>query len=42
VAEAALRRLIERDPGLAGFAPRHSRRIASGFYTSQAMELLKR
>ncbi|BDG72274.1 magnesium protoporphyrin IX methyltransferase [Roseomonas fluvialis] len=42
VAEAALRRLIERDPGLAGFAPRHSKRIASGFYTSQAMELLKR
>jgi magnesium-protoporphyrin O-methyltransferase len=42
VGEAALRRLIERDAGLAGFAPRHSRRIASGFYTSQAMELLKR
>lgn len=42
VGEAALRRLIEHDPGLAGFAPRHSKRIASGFYTSQAMELLKR
>jgi magnesium-protoporphyrin O-methyltransferase len=41
VAEAALRRLIERDPCLARFAPRHTRRIASGFYTSQAMELLK-
>jgi magnesium-protoporphyrin O-methyltransferase len=40
VAEAALRRLIEGDPGLAGFLPRHSKRIASGFYTSQAMELL--
>jgi len=42
VGEAALRRLIERDAGLAGFAPRHSKRIASGFYTSQAMELLAR
>jgi magnesium-protoporphyrin O-methyltransferase len=42
VAEAALRRLIERDPGLAGFAPRHTKRIASGFYTSQAMELSAR
>jgi magnesium-protoporphyrin O-methyltransferase len=42
VGEAALRRLIERDSGLAGFAPRHSKRIASGFYTSQAMELLAR
>jgi len=42
VGEAALRRLIGRDPGLAGFVPRHGKRIASGFYTSQAMELLAR
>lgn len=42
VGEAALRRLVGNDPGLAGFAPRHSKRIASGFYTSQAMELFKR
>jgi magnesium-protoporphyrin O-methyltransferase len=42
VAEAALRRLLERDPGLAGFAPHRTQRIASGFYTSQAMELLAR
>lgn len=42
VAEAALRRLLERDPDLAGFAPRQTQRIASGFYTSQAMELLAR
>jgi magnesium-protoporphyrin O-methyltransferase len=42
VAEASLRRLIGAAPGLAGFAPRHSRRIASGFYTSQAMELVAR
>jgi magnesium-protoporphyrin O-methyltransferase len=42
VGEAALRRLIEHEPRLAGFVPRHTRRIASGFYTSQAMELLAR
>lgn len=42
VAEAALRRLIGQEPGLAGFAPRHARRVASGFYTSQAMELRAR
>jgi magnesium-protoporphyrin O-methyltransferase len=42
VAEASLRRLVERDPGLAGFAPHRTQRIASGFYTSQAMELLAR
>jgi magnesium-protoporphyrin O-methyltransferase len=42
VAEASLRRLLERDPDLAGFAPHRTQRIASGFYTSQAMELLAR
>jgi magnesium-protoporphyrin O-methyltransferase len=42
VGEAALRRLIAHEPGLAGFVPRHSKRIASGFYTSQAMELVAR
>jgi magnesium-protoporphyrin O-methyltransferase len=42
VAEAALRRLLERDPDLAGFVPHRTQRIASGFYTSQAMELLAR
>ncbi len=42
VAEAALRRLLERDPNLAGLAPHRTQRIASGFYTSQAMELLAR
>jgi magnesium-protoporphyrin O-methyltransferase len=39
VAEAALRRLISREPALARFAVRHTRRVQSGFYTSQAMEL---
>ncbi len=38
VSEAALRRLIALDAGLGGFAIRRTRRIRSGFYTSQAME----
>ena len=42
VAEAALRRLIERDAGLGAFAQGRHRRIASGFYTSHAMELCRR
>jgi magnesium-protoporphyrin O-methyltransferase len=42
VAEANLRRLIEREPGLAAFAQGRHRRIASGFYTSHAMELARR
>ncbi len=40
-AEAKLRRLIAADPGLAGFAPVRTRRISSGFYTSQAMEVAR-
>jgi magnesium-protoporphyrin O-methyltransferase len=42
VAEAALRGLIGRDPGLQDFAVGEHRRIASGFYTSHAMELRRR
>ncbi|WP_237213433.1 magnesium protoporphyrin IX methyltransferase [Falsiroseomonas oryziterrae] len=42
VAEAKLRRLIEHDAGLQGFAAGHHRRIASGFYTSHALELVRR
>jgi magnesium-protoporphyrin O-methyltransferase len=42
VAEAQLRRLIEREPGLADVAQGRHRRIASGFYTSHAMELARR
>ncbi|WP_137124557.1 magnesium protoporphyrin IX methyltransferase [Roseomonas sp. HF4] len=42
VAEATLRRLVGQDAGLSDFAVRHTRRIASGFYTSQAMELARR
>ena len=39
VGEAALRRLIAQERDLSGFTMRHTKRIASGFYTSQAMEL---
>ena len=41
VAEAALRRLIGGEPGLRGWHVGRTRRIASGFYTSQAMELVR-
>lgn len=40
VSEAALRRLIAGKAALAGFGIRRSRLIRSGFYTSQAMELV--
>lgn len=42
VAERALRRRIERHDGLAAWRPGRTERIASGFYTSQAMELVAR
>jgi len=42
VADTALRRLIAREPGLEGVAIGRDRRVASGFYTSHAMELLRR
>lgn len=40
VGEATLRRLIASEPALKLFAPRATKRIASGFYTSQALELV--
>lgn len=39
VAEAALRDAIRSAPGLAGWEAARTLRVASGFYTSQAMEL---
>ncbi|WP_372621393.1 magnesium protoporphyrin IX methyltransferase [Falsiroseomonas sp.] len=42
VADALLRRLVGREPDLSGFAVGRDRRIASGFYTSHAMELARR
>jgi magnesium-protoporphyrin O-methyltransferase len=41
VAERELRRLIARTPQLAGWRVGRTQRIASGFYKSQAMELVK-
>jgi magnesium-protoporphyrin O-methyltransferase len=40
VAESALRRLLATDDGLALWKPARTERIASGFYTSQAFELV--
>jgi len=42
VAEAHLRRLIAAEPSLSGFAIGHTRRVSRGFYTSQALELVRR
>jgi magnesium-protoporphyrin O-methyltransferase len=42
VAEAGLRRLIAGEPGMQGWAAGRDRRIASGFYTSHALELVRR
>jgi magnesium-protoporphyrin O-methyltransferase len=42
IAEDALRRAIGRDPGLASWSCGRTLRVASGFYTSQAMELVHR
>jgi magnesium-protoporphyrin O-methyltransferase len=41
VGEAALRRLIARESGLAGFETGRSQRVSSGFYTSQGLELVR-
>ena len=41
VGEAALRALLASEPGLRSFAPARTRRIVSGFYTSQALELVR-
>lgn len=42
VGEATLRHLVGEDAGLAAFGVGRDRRIASGFYTSHAMELCRR
>lgn len=41
VSEDAMRRLIEAEPGLAGWRFGRTERIAGGFYISQAMELVR-
>lgn len=42
VAEARLRRALAAEPGLAGWGIGRSERIASGFYTSHALELVRK
>ena len=42
LAAAGLVRQIEAEPLLAGWTPDRTRRIARGFYISQAMELARR
>jgi magnesium-protoporphyrin O-methyltransferase len=42
VAEATLRQLIANHDGLRGWHLRRTLRVSSGFYTSQAMELVRR
>jgi magnesium-protoporphyrin O-methyltransferase len=41
LAETALRRDVGTDPALAGWACARTRRVSSGFYISQAMELVR-
>ena len=41
VGEATLRRLLTAEPDLDGWRPARSERIASGFYTSQGLELVR-
>jgi magnesium-protoporphyrin O-methyltransferase len=42
VADRRLRHLLSDAPGLAGWQAARTQRIASGFYTSQALELVRR
>jgi len=42
VGARTLTRLLADAPGLAGFAQARTQRIATGFYTSQALELVRR
>jgi magnesium-protoporphyrin O-methyltransferase len=42
VTEARLRKVIAAHPGLAGWSVGRTDRISRGFYTSQAMELVRR
>lgn len=41
VKEAALREACRQHPSLAGWQPAHTERVSSGFYTSQALELVR-
>jgi magnesium-protoporphyrin O-methyltransferase len=41
VSEKVIRQLLANEPALASWQPARTRRIVSGFYTSQALELVK-
>jgi magnesium-protoporphyrin O-methyltransferase len=41
VSEKSIRRLLAAEPALVSWQPARTRRIVSGFYTSQALELVK-
>jgi magnesium-protoporphyrin O-methyltransferase len=41
IAEARLRRAFGEEPALAGWAAGRTRRITTGFYISQALELTR-
>lgn len=41
VAERTLRRLIAAEPAMAGWSSARTQRVARGFYTSQALEVLR-
>ena len=41
VAERTLRRLIAAEPAMAGWTSARTHRVARGFYTSQALEVLR-
>ena len=41
VTHAAITRLLQADPDLSAWSPARTERIASGFYTSQALELVR-
>jgi magnesium-protoporphyrin O-methyltransferase len=41
VAERTLRRLIAAEPAMTGWSSARTQRVARGFYTSQALEVLR-
>jgi magnesium-protoporphyrin O-methyltransferase len=42
IAEKTLRRLLTTEQALAAWRPERTRRVESGFYKSQALELVRR
>lgn len=42
VGEESIKRMLRREPALAGWHPGRCQRVVSGFYTSQSLELVQR